>query len=391
MKSYLMNKNKIVAFIEFNEQSSSIDKIYKIENIDYAPLSLFNAYHDRSKNLVKELNAWFKGRGIPSWRKDVEKLIRNLGIHTTDELLNKAYALSLSDQYWLKEANSNLTWKDINFFEHDFEYKAFFDASINDSTLKNPNLKTPNNTTDGMLQKAWVIENGKRILVKGTYTLIGQEPSNEWLASQICSRLGFSYCPYQIDVMDNRIVSKCENFVSANQEIISAYDIFDLEKKSNSVNDYQHYLNILEKQKVPNAKAELENMIVLDYLTMNIDRHMKNFGVIRNVETLEWEKVTPLFDTGQCMNCSEITKNINFYDGKGKLFYNTEKKFSTYLSLISNFERFDLSKLDGLDKEYQTVLKKYQQFTDMSDDRIEKLVDGIRIRIKAFNAYKEKH
>lgn len=104
--------------------------------------------------MVKELNAWFKGRGIPSWRKDVEKLIRNLGIHRTDELLNKAYALSLSDQYWLKEANSNLTWKDINFFEHDFEYKAFFDASMNDSTLKNPNLKTPNNTTDGMLQKA---------------------------------------------------------------------------------------------------------------------------------------------------------------------------------------------------------------------------------------------
>ena len=81
---------------------------------------------------------------------------------------------------------------------------------------------------------------------------------------------------------------------------------------------------------------------------------------------------------------------MNFYDGKGKLFYNTEKKFSTYLSIISNFERFDLSKLDGLDKEYQTVLKKYQQFTDMSDDRIEKLVDGIRIRIKEFNTYKEK-
>ena len=50
----------------------------------------------------------------------------------------------------------------------------------------------------------------------------------------------------------------------------------------------------------------------------------------------------------------------------------------------------DWSKLVGLDKEYQTVLKKYQQFTDMSDDRIEKLVDGIRIRMKEFNIYKEK-
>ena len=51
-----------------------------------------------------------------------------------------------------------------------------------------------------------------------------------WLC-RFVAVLGFSYCPYQIDVMDNRIVSKCENFVSANQEIISAYDIFDLEKK----------------------------------------------------------------------------------------------------------------------------------------------------------------
>ena len=28
--------------------------------------------------------------------------------------------LSLSDQYWMKPAESNLEWKDINFFENSF-------------------------------------------------------------------------------------------------------------------------------------------------------------------------------------------------------------------------------------------------------------------------------
>ncbi|MEG0411122.1 MAG: hypothetical protein RR538_09215, partial [Erysipelotrichaceae bacterium] len=81
---------------------------------------------------------------------------------------------------------------------------------------------------------------------------------------------------------------------------------------------------------------DLENMFIVDFLTMNTDRHMKNFGVIRNAETLSWERLTPIFDTGQSMNCHELAKNINFNDGYGKFFLNTNKKLSTYLSNISN-------------------------------------------------------
>ncbi|MEG0360255.1 MAG: hypothetical protein RR602_01380, partial [Longicatena sp.] len=94
MKSYLMNKNQKVALLEFNTTIIAIDKIYNVLNIEYVPLALKNAYNDKSKNLVKEFNQWFKSRSIPSWRKDVEKLLRNLEVKTTDELLNKAYALS---------------------------------------------------------------------------------------------------------------------------------------------------------------------------------------------------------------------------------------------------------------------------------------------------------
>ena len=96
MKCYLMNQNKKITYMEYDEDSNTISHIYEIINIDYSPLSLYNAYKDKSKNLKKELNNWFKGRGIPSWRKDIERLLERLNISSTNEILNKAYALSLS-------------------------------------------------------------------------------------------------------------------------------------------------------------------------------------------------------------------------------------------------------------------------------------------------------
>lgn len=306
MKHILMNRSIPVLLLEYNTFFNIIEAIDEIYDIKYAPQAIINAYNDKSKNLVKEANSWFRGRGIPSWRKDLENLLEKLNVSSPEELLNKAFSLSLSDQYWLKEKNSKISWQDINFFTNDFEYEAYLDASLDSSssdvTTDKDILRSPNNTTDGMLQKGWIIENGKRILVKGTYTFNREEPFNEWLASQICKRLGFEYCNYEVDWSDKtKLVSKCNNFITEDEELISAYDIFVSKKKPNNINDYEHYINILEEHKVPNARVNVASMFLIDYLLMNTDRHMKNFGVIRNVNSLEWVRTAPIFDTGQSM------------------------------------------------------------------------------------------
>lgn len=385
MKCILMNKNTPILLLEYNTKYNTIEKIYDIYNIEYAPLSVYNANKNISKNLVAEVNKWFRNRGIPSWRKNIEKLLENLNVSTTEELLNKAYALSLSDQYWIKEQDSQIEWKDINFFENDFKYKAYLDISLSNSSDKRLNqaeLKSPNNTTDGMLQKGWIIENGKRVLVKGIYQPSREEPINEWLASEICRRLDFYHCDYSIDIINNRIVSKCESFVTSDEEIISAYDIYNSEKKSNNVTDLEHYINILEEHNVPDARKNVENMFLLDFIIMNMDRHMKNFGVIRNVNTLEWVRTTPIFDNGESMQCDKLTSEINFTDGKGKFFTNTDKKYSEMLKKLKTIRNVDIKKLDGIVTDYKNVLKKYQPYTDATSERIRKLCFGLEKRIK---------
>ena len=379
--------------IEYNSYNV-ISKIYEIYNIEYAPLAVFNASKNRSSSLTKTVNDWFRSRGIPSWRKDLEKLLDKLGVSSSDELLNKYYGLSLSDQYWLKDVNSAVKWEDINFFTNDFEYEAYLDASLDSSSKSIVSLdknifKSPNNTTDGMLQKGWIIESGKRVLVKGTYTSNKEEPINEYLASQICKRLGFDYCNYEAEWSDKtKLISKCNDFINENEELISAYDIYNSEKKPNNISDYEFYIQILEKHNVPNARENMENLFILDYLMLNNDRHLKNFGIIRNVNTLKWEKVAPIFDTGESMQCDKYTDEINFSSGKGKFFSNTDKDYEDILKIIGkNILRVDLSKLKGICDDYRLILEKYQDKLDMSDKRKEKLVSGLNKRITKLSEF----
>ena len=393
MKCILMNKNQKIMLIEYNSYNV-ISKIYEIYNIEYAPLAVFNASKNRSSSLTKTVNDWFRGRGIPSWRKDLEKLLDKLGVSSSVELLNKSYGLSLSDQYWLKDVNSVVKWEDINFFTNDFEYEAYLDASLDSSSKSIVSLdknifKSPNNTTDGMLQKGWIIESGKRVLVKGTYTSNKEEPINEYLASQICKRLGFDYCNYEVEWSDKtKLISKCNDFINENEELISAYDIYNSEKKSNNISDYEFYIQILEKHNVPNARENMENLFILDYLMLNNDRHLKNFGIIRNVNTLKWEKVAPIFDTGESMQCDKYTDEINFSSGKGKFFSNTDKDYEDILKIIGkNILRVDLSKLKGICDDYRLIHEKYQDKLDMSDKRKEKLVSGLNKRITKLSEF----
>ena len=98
MKCFLMNRTKAVATIEYDIELIVITKIYEILDLTSLPLHVQNSLNNNTSSL-KELNNWFKRRGIPSWRKDLKRLLDNLNIEFADELLDKAYGLSLSDQY----------------------------------------------------------------------------------------------------------------------------------------------------------------------------------------------------------------------------------------------------------------------------------------------------
>lgn len=46
---------------------------------------------------------------------------------------------------------------------------------------------------------------------------------------------------------------------------------------------------------------QLQNMITLDVLLHNVDRHSENYGIILNADTLKPVRFAPVYDTGSCL------------------------------------------------------------------------------------------
>lgn len=379
MKCILMNKNTEILVAEYEPLLGVFTEIYEYKNMEYAPLLLNNMYK-KNERVNVFLSDWFQGRGIPSWRDDLDLLLSKLDITTPTELLDKAFGLSLSDQYWIKPIDSKIEYKDINFFEHDFKDSEFVNATFSNNITSNTKISliSPNNTTDGRLKKTWIIENKKRYLLKGGYKKEVMQPFNEVLASMICERLDFNHTKYTIDTVNNKIVSKCECFINTNTELVTAYQI--LKNNCDKENAYETYINILERNGINNAREEVENMFILDYLMLNEDRHLNNFGIIRNVENLNWEKVCPIFDTGQSLNILDYNDEEVIINGDGRFFYKTSN-FDEIISYIKNIKRFDLYKLDGVVEEFDELLHKYQHITNMTDRRINKICTLLFSRI----------
>lgn len=117
MKRILMNKNVEVMTLEYDSISCSFTKIYNVSNMEYAPYIISRISNDNDA-LLKRVSRWFLGRGIPSWRDRLDLLLHRLNVIAPNELLNKAFGLSLSDQYWLKPFDTNIKYDDINFFDN---------------------------------------------------------------------------------------------------------------------------------------------------------------------------------------------------------------------------------------------------------------------------------
>lgn len=383
MKYVLMNKNTEVLIANYDEGIKVFDKIIEIRNIEYAPLIIKKSY-EMKEDFRFNLNDWFIGRGIPSWRDELDMLLARLNISTPLELFDRAFALSLSDQYWIKQVGSNIKYEDVNFFDHDFDSAEFVEASFSDnydSITKKETLMSPNNTTNGMLKKSWIIEDGKRYLLKGGYKNDYLQPFNEVLASIICDKLDFDHVTYTLDTFKNKVVSKCLCFINKDTELIPASQIMYGITKHKTSKDYNEYIKILEQNGIKNAREKIENMYILDFLMMNEDRHLNNFGIIRDVNTLEWLDVAPIFDNGESLKMTIYNSDEISINGEGRLFYNIVT-FDDIIKVVKDIKRIDISKLDGVVEEYDELLHKYQNITGITEDRINKLCILLNRQIK---------
>ena len=234
-----MQKCFAVAELVFDETTGSIIKTGTVYDRDRLPVGVTERNGKADRFL---LNEWWRDRSIPDTRQGIKDALYALEINNTQVLPLRSYGLSLSDSYWILPESSNINWYDLNFFENAFSEDVGDVLFGQESNIGTFNFNSPDNTTDGYLKKRWKIANGKRCLIKGGSNPFRQQPFNEVIASKIMDRLGIDHVPYTIIWEDGEPYSVCEDFVTRDTELVSAWRIMQTQKKDNSTSVYQHFV-----------------------------------------------------------------------------------------------------------------------------------------------------
>lgn len=387
----LMNRNHVVAEAVYDTAHSVFIKVGPLVDKDRAPLGLTDA---RGRMSPAALSAWWSDRGIPRARKGISDLLARCGASVPEELAYRNLGLSLSDQYWVRPSATDVTWDELNFFQNDFEQLAAppyagdcGGAPAPRATSSSDGNRHPDNTSDGVLPKHWfVAPGGTRILAKGGGPF-SQEPCNEVIASELCQRIvppnpqGHArFVTYKLGAWPDEpvpstspLASLCANFLSDEEEFVPAQYVRMVRPQEAHHSDHQHYLECCHALGVSDAARELSFGIVCDDIMANSDRHWRNFGVVRNVETLEC-RIAPIFDTGSSLwhDRPDLLAERDF-TFVGKQF---ESHPGRQLQL-AELDWVDTGALQGLDEYARETLS----HSTLPPERIDLVCQGIRWRV----------
>ena len=370
----LMHRDIPVMDLELDEYSNIVS-LGKIHHAEHLPLGTYNGINAEKK----ALNRWWTKRSIPASRKGIREVLEELELSSPQELIEKCFGLSLSDQYWISPTDKPLDWHRVNFFENAFSEDIgnilFGKGTGSDST----SLVSPDNTANGNLKKKWKIIDGKRVLLKDSSAPYRQEAYNEVLASEIANRLGIPHVPYTLIAEHGELCSGCEDFITPETDLVAAAQVMSAFKKRNEQSEYEFYIECCEKLGIVDAREKLEQMLVLDYLIVNEDRHLNNFGLIRNAVTLEWVGVAPLYDNGNSMWFNRVVGEIHADDDSNIKTPLWKKNPTENLELVTDFSWLDLSALDGIEDFAREL---YEKSEYMEPIRVDTLANALRTRIE---------
>lgn len=374
VKYTLMHKEICVAEIELDESTGYIKKIDEFYNPAHLPVGV-----NVKKNITDRaaLNEWWIDRSIPASRSGIKKALEVLDLSNTKVLPMRCFGLSLSDQYWIRPGETNITWKEINFFDNAFS-EDVGDVLIG-KTIKDKNFDfcSPDNTSDGCLKKRWKIINGKRCLVKGGSNPFMQQPFNEVIATKIMERLGIEHSSYELIWDGDKPYSVCEDFITSDTELVSAWRVMKTQKRDNSTSIYRHYINCCDALGIKDIVHSIDQMIVLDYIIANEDRHQNNFGLIRNADTLKWLGAAPIFDSGSSLGYDKRTNQIiSEKEIECKPFKTSHKE---QIKLVSSFDWINFDNLNGIGKEITEILNPAEDYVD--DNRKQAIIGSVEKRI----------
>ena len=322
---------------------------------------------------------WLKHRTIPKNRAYVHNFLSKCGLNINRPMtiIKVSKGLSLNDCYWVVEEGFEGTYDKFNLYDNRFsQVLALIAFTGYGSSIRTSLASCPEFTTNGMLPKCWRRKDGKIILYKGGTSgasNTGNEPYSEYYAAQVAKALGVNAIEYGLSQWKGELCSTCELFTSKEYSFLPVGRVVT----SGGMNAVKEYYEKLGQTFVD----ALNDMIVLDAIIVNTDRHFGNFGFMVDNKTNKIVAPAPLFDHGNALlnfagrDDLESEKALNEYANTlvpcvYDDFIGTAKK------VLTNKHR------EGLRKLLEFKFKKNSRY-NLPDKRLKMLVKMIQTRAKS--------
>lgn len=243
-----------------------------------------------------DLETWAAMRVIDSHRTNSRILKKILRMKSTSDMATflRVHGATVTDNFWVMLDGEDLCWEKVRFKENYFDRVALvgdIKSYSQNFTPEQLNSPTPELTNPGSFEKCWRFIDGGWVLFKaGTV----EERYSEVFVSRLGKMLGFDMAEYQDGeqyVLTPDFTHGKLNFEPAavlayeNEDVSYNYDL----AKRFSAEMAKQYLDIL----------------FMDALVLNVDRHTLNFGYLRDAHNGQVMKMAPNFDN----NIALISRN----------------------------------------------------------------------------------
>lgn len=246
---------------------------------------------------TRDLEEWLKGRAIDAHRTNSRLLKKALRLVAADDIdvVLKVNAATITDTYWFRARGSALKYDDVRFKVNYFDKLAL---RGDPDSFNQPYSPTPELTNIGGFEKCWRLTGGKWWIIKQGNDL---ERFSELFVCKLGLALGFTMAEYLPE--DGTI--KSLDFTDGAS--------INYEAANGIVGDDEDYaLNFRSFWELsPEVAEQYLKIIYMDTLCFNMDRHTKNYGIIRDVDTGIVLGMAPNYDNNVALFARGVTKKLD--------------------------------------------------------------------------------
>lgn len=243
---------------------------------------------------TKDVEGWLRGRAIDAHRTNSRLLKKALRIGSADDMdaVLRVHAATITDTYWFCPAGVDLSYADVQFRENHFAALAL---RGDPDSFNRPYSPTPELTNIGSYEKCWLQRPPQRISDSpgtpgGQWWMVKQgselERFSELFICRLGRALGFPMAEYQ---------QEGETVLSPDFTGGAAVNYESADGIAGDDEDYGRNFDAFYSIS-PDLAHQYLQIIYMDTLCFNMDRHTKNYGVLRDVDSGEILSLAPNFD-----------------------------------------------------------------------------------------------